>query len=338
MTSWASADPLGLLDMSRKRWAPPVLDALGLTDDQLPALCSPGSRIGRITPEASELTGLSPGAIVVAGGGDGQAAGLGANVLSSARAYLNLGTAVVAGVYGTRYRTGRAFRTMCSCSESGYYYECSLRAGTFAIDWLIRNLLGIDPSRQTDIYGQLERDAREVPPGSDGLFHLPYLCGVMNPHWDMNARGAFVGLSSSHRRGHLYRSMLEGIAFEQLSALRAVEKTLGSTVRELVAIGGGAKNELWCQIFADVTGKKVCIPATTEASALGAAMAAAVGTGWFRTFREAAGRMSGLARVLTPDPVNRKVYERLFATYTTLYPRLRNVRGEFAPVKKKSFH
>jgi sugar (pentulose or hexulose) kinase len=325
MTSWASADPLGLFDMSRKRWSAPVLNALGLRDDQLPALCAPGEKIGQITEATSALTGLRPGTVVIAGGGDGQAAGLGANVLNPARAYLNLGTAVVAGVFGTRYRTSKAFRTMCSCSDSGYYYECSLRAGTFAIDWLIRNVLTIDPLNDPDIYTKLQEEAREVPPGSEGLFHLPYLCGVMNPYWDMNARGAFVGLSSSHRRGHLYRSILEGIAFEQLSALRAVEKTLGSKVRELIAMGGGSKDGLWCQIIANVTGKKVSVPAITEASALGAATAAAVGTGWFRTFREAAEKMSRRERTLIPDPASRKVYERLFRIYVTLYPRLRTV-------------
>ena len=275
-TSWASADPLGLFDLENKRWSPIILKALELKEKQLPEAFCPGTILGRVSQAASKATGLSTNTLVVAGGGDGQAAGLGSNVLTSRRAYLNLGTAVVAGVYGTEYRTSKAFRTMSSCSESGYYYECSLRAGTFAVDWLIRKVLKIDPVKQPDIYKQLEREAGQVSVGSDGLLHLPYLCGVMNPYWDINARGAFVGLSSSHTRGHLYRSILEGIAFEQLFAINSVEETIGTRVNDFVAIGGGAANNLWCQILADVTGRRICIPENTEASALGAAIAAAV--------------------------------------------------------------
>ena len=321
-TSWASADPLGLFDVKKREWSSLILRALNLKEEQLPGAYRPGSILGCISTDASSITGLSTDTLVVAGGGDGQVAGLGSNVLTSKRAYLNLGTAVVAGVYGNQYRTSKAFRTMISCSEAGYYYECSLRAGTFAADWLIRNILKIDPAEQPDIYGQLEREAQQVSVGSDGLFYLPYLCGVMNPYWDMNARGAFIGLSSSHTRGHMFRSILEGIAFEQLLALNAVENVSGTTVHELVTIGGGAANELWCHILADITGKKICIPDTVDASARGAAIAAAVGAGWYRTFRGAAKAMTGENRIIQPDSHNRKTYKQLFTSYRRIYPAL----------------
>jgi sugar (pentulose or hexulose) kinase len=324
-TSWASADPLGLFDVKHKRWSPLILRALGLNEDQVPEAYRPGTILGKVSRGASALTGLSTATLIVAGGGDGQAAGLGANALTPERAYLNLGTAVVAGVYGKECRTSKAFRTMCSCSERGYYYECSLRAGTFAVDWFIRNILRIDPSKDSDIYGLLEQEAREVSPGSEGLLYLPYLCGAMNPYWDIDAKGAFVGLSSFHTRGHLYRSILEGIAFEQLLAIRAVEKSLRTRVKEFVAIGGGAGSDLWCHILADITGRNICIPETTEASGLGAAIAAAVGAGWYRSFTEAAYEMTGIRKVLLPEAQNHRAYQRLFAAYKRLYPSVKNV-------------
>jgi sugar (pentulose or hexulose) kinase len=113
-TSWASADPLGLFDLKNKRWSRLILNALELKEDQLSETYRPGTILGNVSKAASKLTGLSTDTLVVAGGGDGQAAGLGGNVLTSKRAYLNLGTAVVAGVYGKRYRTSEAFRTMNS--------------------------------------------------------------------------------------------------------------------------------------------------------------------------------------------------------------------------------
>ncbi|MGA7162159.1 MAG: FGGY family carbohydrate kinase [Bacteroidota bacterium] len=322
-TSWASADPLGLFDIQKKRWSPEILWALELTTNQLPELCRPGSKIGEITRDASRLTDLPSGIPIIAGGGDGQAAGVGANALSPKCAYLNLGTAVVAGVYGPHYRTSKAFRTMCSCSENGYYYECSLRAGTFAVDWLVQNILGIDPKKQPAIYRQLEQEANQISPGCGGLLHVPYFCGVMNPYWDMNARGIFVGLSSSHQRGHLFRSILEGIAFEQLFAIESVEKAVGSRVSDLIAIGGGATSELWCHILADITGKNVCIPRNREASALGAAIAAAVGAGWYPTFRKAANAMSRIDRIIRPNNENREKYAPLYPVYKSIYPHVK---------------
>jgi sugar (pentulose or hexulose) kinase len=321
-TSWASADPLGLLDLKHKRWSPAILRALELKENQLPGAYRPGTILGTVSDEASTMTGLSAETPVIAGGGDGQAAGLGSNVLTSERSYLNLGTAVVVGVYGKQYRTSKAFRTMSSCSERGYYYECSLRAGTFAVDWFIKEVLKVDPRRQPDIYKQLEVEAQQVSPGCDGLLHLPYLCGVMNPYWDANARGAFVGLSSFHARGHLYRSILEGIAFEQLLAINAVEKEIGTKVREFVAIGGGATNDLWCRILADITGRNICIPENTEASGLGAAIAAVVGIGWYRSFKEAAHAMTGVRKTIRSEKKNQGKYQQLYLEYKQIYPSL----------------
>ncbi len=334
MTSWACADPLGLFDLTNRRWSGVILEALELTQDQLPTTVGPGTVIGKITKEASELTGLNPETLVVAGAGDGQAAGLGANVLTPERAYLNLGTAVVGGVYGPVYRTSKAFRTMSACAESGYYYECSLRAGTFAIDWLIKNILNLDPLQGPGIYQQLEEEARQVPAGSDGLLFLPYLCGAMNPYWDINARSAFIGLSSSHRRGHVYRSILEGIAYEQLFAFNKVEKIIGVKLCELVAIGGGAASSFWCHIFADITERNICLPKNKEASALGAGIAAAVGAGWYATFTVAAREMTGIEKIIKPDAHAHEKYQHLFEAYEKIYPGLKTANSILTGISK----
>lgn len=322
-TSYASADPLGLFDMRHRKWSPRIMRALELEETLLPEVHCPGSVLGNITKRAAKLTGLLPETPIIAGGGDGQAAGLGVNALSTEIAYLNLGTAVVSGIYGSRYITSKAFRTMSSCSNSGFYFECSLRAGTFAVDWFIKEILKIDPIKHPGIYQQLKEEARQVAVGSGGLWHLPYLCGSMNPYWDMNARGAFIGLSASHQRGHMYRAILEGIAFEQRLAIHSVEKVIGRKVHTLIAIGGGAANDLWCQIFADVTGKNICLPKTTEASALGAAIAAAVGVGWHPSFRQAAKAMTKICKKIKPDWDNSHGYQELFPIYSRLYPCLK---------------
>lgn len=187
----------------------------------------------------------------------------------------------------------------------------------------MKQVFGLDPKTDPGVYRRLEAGARSLAPGSDGLFHLPYLCGVMNPYWDMDARGAFVGLSSAHGRFHFYRAILEGIAFEQALALQAVEEATGETIRELVAIGGGTSNRLWLGIIADVTGKTIRLPAETEASALGAGIAAAVGAGWHDGFGRAAAAMTGLKAAIRPDQKNRDAYKRLLEKYKRIYPGLK---------------
>jgi sugar (pentulose or hexulose) kinase len=322
-TSWASADPLGLFDMRKKAWSSEILRAVEVQAEQLPALVAPCTVIGTVTELAAAETGLLPGTPVVAGGGDGQAAGLGVNALTPSRAYLNLGTAVVSGTYSTEYCTGTAWRTMGSCSGEGYYCETSLRAGTFLVEWFVRQVCQAAEEDKA-IYNRLEAEAAQVPIGSGGLLAVPYWGAVMTPYWDPQARGCFVGLTGSHRIGHLYRSLLEGIALEQALVSGMIEEQTGVGIKEFIAIGGGAASDLWCQIVADASGKTVRRSETVEASSLGAAMCAAVGAGWFRGAAEAARSMAGaITRETEPAPENAARYAELMGIYREVYPQLR---------------
>jgi len=329
-TSWASADPLGLFDMEAKKWSPAVLQALDLRPDQLPRLAAPCTVLGTVSAEAAARTGLAAGTPVVAGGGDGQAAGLGVNALASWRAYLNLGTAVVSGTYSNEYRTGTAWRTMGDCSGEGYYYETSLRAGTFLIEWFVRQVCQA-PEADKSIYQRLEAEAARIPLGSCGLLALPYWGAVMTPYWDPQARGCFVGLTGSHGLGHMYRALLEGIALEQALVSGMIEEQTGVAIREFVAIGGGAASDLWCQIMADASGKTIRRPATVEASSLGAGMCAAVGAGWFGSAADAAEAMAGsIVRETEPDQERVELYRDRMGIYREIYPRLRDVFGKLS--------
>jgi sugar (pentulose or hexulose) kinase len=161
-TSWASADPMGMFDLENKKWSSEIMNQLNITHEQLAETFRPGSLLGYITKEAATATGLKYGTKVIAGGGDGQSAGLGVNALIPERAYLNLGTAVVSGTFAKNYIADRSFRTMASCSEDGYYCETSLRSGTFLIDWFVKQVLKIDPVQNPDIYQQLEDAAKNM--------------------------------------------------------------------------------------------------------------------------------------------------------------------------------
>lgn len=322
VTSTASADPMGLLDMAAQDWSDTLLDAVGLRRAQLPRLVRPGQRIAPISENAAKATGLTRDCVVVAGGGDGQCAGSGANVFEKGRAYLNLGTAVVSGSFGEAYAHDPAFRTMTAIAETGYIYESCLRTGTFLVNWLIEQLFNIDPAKNPQILKSLEAEAQLSPIGSNGLALVPYWSGSMTPYWDPHARGVIAGLTASHRRGDVYRALLEGVALEQALVTNRIGEVT-QPIDHFVAIGGGAASDLWCQIIADATGRRVLRSTTVEASSLGAAAAAATGAGWYPAVTEAArGMTGGLAKAFTPDSRASARYAELSAIYADLWPSL----------------
>jgi sugar (pentulose or hexulose) kinase len=322
ITSTASADPMGLIDMTAQDWSDTLLMAVGLTRAQLPKLAKPGQKIGSLTKDAATATGLSPDVIVVAGGGDGQCAGTGANIFEAGRAYLNLGTAVVSGSFGEAYAADAAFRTMNAVAETGYIYESCQRTGTFLVNWLVEQLFNVDAGKNPQIFKMLEAEAAQSPIGAHGLALVPYWSGCMTPYWDPNARGIIAGLTASHRRGDVYRALLEGVALEQAIATDKIAQ-MTRPIDHFIAIGGGAASDLWCQIIADATGRRVLRSTTVEASSLGAAMAAAAGAGWFPSVTDAARGMAGdLTRSFTPDNKAQSRYRELSAIYADLWPSL----------------
>jgi sugar (pentulose or hexulose) kinase len=321
-TSTASADPMGLIDMERQDWSDPLLAAARLNRSQLPKLFRPGETVGEITPAAAKLTGLKAGTAVVAGGGDGQCAGAGANTFVTGRAYLNLGTAAVSGSFGKSYAHNSVFRTMSAVAEEGYSYETAIRTGTFLVNWMVERLFNANPKKNPGILAELEREAKASPLGSRGVVLVPYWLGCMTPYWNPKARGVIAGLSGNHARGDVYRSILEGVALEQVMMTDGVQAAT-QAIDHFVIMGGGAQSDLWCQIVADAGGREVRRLETVEASALGAAMAAAKGIGWFKSIPAAAESMSGKAsKTFHPRSRENKAYRELMAIYRDLWPTL----------------
>ena len=325
-TSWACADPLGLLDMRTFDWSDEILGEVGLERGQLAELSPPGSVVGELGDDVARETGLSPGLPVVGGAGDGQAAGLGANVTEAGRAYLNLGTALVSGTYSDDYAWGREFRTLSGPIPKTYVPETLLRGGTYTIDWFVDNIGGIKPSDLgLDLSAEqvLEAAAGQIPPGAEGLLLLPYLNAASTPYWDSQARGVLFGLRGTHNKGHVYRAVLEGLAFEQRVETEAMEKGLVQPVETFFAMGGGSRSPLFCQMISDITGRPVKACKESETTCLGAAMMAAAATDDPGELREVAATMSGEGASYEPDEERLAFYDRIYNdVFKELYPRL----------------
>lgn len=317
-TGWISADPLGMYDMVKYRWAPEFLEILELDESRLPKAFAPGTRLGEITAEAAAATGLPVGLPVFAAGGDGQCAGLGVNCTIPDRAYINLGTAVVSGIWSPEYRYDRAWRTELAAQGEGYIYETCLRSGAFLINWFVDRFVAKGKA-DAAVFQRLEAAADQLPIGSDGLLMQPYFSGVMDPYWDTSARGVFVGLSASHGEAHLYRTIIESMTLDQVMRTQSQEAAANQTISHYVAIGGGANSPLWRQMLADASNKDVHVSQTVEASALGAGMIAATGAGWFTSITEAAGAMAGDTTPVVPDGSRYARYQELLDIYRSLY-------------------
>jgi xylulokinase len=170
-------------------------------------------------------------------------------------------------------------------------------------------------------YDELVHGAAETPPGSDGLYFLPYLSGERSPHPDPLARGAFVGLTVGHDRRHMTRAVLEGVAYGLRDGLQLMLAAGTPEPVQILASGGGLVSPLWRQILADVLGAPIATPSTTEGAAYGAGVLAAVGAGWFPTVDEACAAMISSTLVASPGR-DATVYADRHALYRELYPAL----------------
>jgi xylulokinase len=272
-----------------------------------PALTWPGEVVGEVTREAANRTGLPPGTPVVAGTIDALAeaysvgsSAVGDTMLMYGSTMFILQTvaepAVDAGLWAAVGRTPQTYSSAAGMSTSG----------------LITNWLS---ELTATGFGELLDEARRVSAGSEGLLLLPYFAGERTPIFDPHARGAWVGLSLRHGRGHLYRSALEAVAFGVRHNV-SVMASAGAAPRRLVAVGGGTREGLWTQIVSDATGLPQDIPSVTVGASYGDARLAADAAGVDTA------AWNPVARRTSPDPAVREVYDALYAEYVALYPAL----------------
>ncbi|CAK8995531.1 Xylulose kinase (Xylulokinase) [Durusdinium trenchii] len=182
--------------------------------------------------------------------------------------------------------------------------------------------LGIDP------YELLTREAEQAPPGSEGLFFLPYLTGERTPHADPYARGAWVGLGLRHGRPHMARSVFEGATYAMRDCLDII-RDLGVPVEEIRLSGGGARSQFWRQLQADVYGQDVVTINASEGPAFGVALLAAAGTGAYRDVVEACQATIRVVDRTAMEPATQPVLTRAQEIYRQLY---RSLKQDFVTI------
>lgn len=325
-------------EYNRLRWHPLDLayTPLGIEKRHCVELFRPDQVLGRITPKAAFETGLPEGLPVVVGAGDKQSELLGAGAIEPHVAEISFGTATAMHIITRRYVKDSKMRffTWPSAVPNAWDVEMFIYRGFWMVTWF-KQEFGLREALEAEKRGVapetvFDEVVRGIPPGSMGLVLQPYWSPMV---YNRFAKGSIVGFGDVHTRAHIYRAILEGIGFELRRLSGFVQKRLGVRFREIRVGGGGSRSDVAVQIASDMFGLPVYRMATSEISALGAAIDAAVATGVYPSIGEAVQAMVKTGARFTPVPANARIYDRLFSeVYLRLYGVLEPVNRKIAEI------
>ena len=308
-----------LFDIKTRSWSPEILSALGIDPAWMPPTFEGPEFTGRVTPEAAAVTGLKVGTPVVAGGGDQAAQAVGVGVVESGIVALTVGTSgvVFAATPSALVEPEGRLHAFCHAVPGMWHFMGVMLSAAGSLQWY-RDTLAPQMS-----FDELLKEAESVPAGSEGLLFLPYLSGERTPYPDPLARGAFIGLTLRHGRGHMTRAVLEGVAFGLKDSFTLIQNAGLGEIRQVRASGGGTKGALWRQILASVLEAELVTVNTSEGAAFGAALLAGVGAGNWPDVVSACRAAVKLTGSTQPDRTQMDVYRKMYPLYQGLYPALK---------------
>jgi xylulokinase len=305
----------GLFDLRSGSWAPDIRDAAGIDADLLPPVRDSSEVIGEVTPAAAEATGLRAGTPVVAGSADHVASAFAAGLVLEGDLLVKLGGA-----------GDILLSTDAALVDERLYLDFHLIPGKYLPNGCMAASGSLIRWFQSELGGgeslaALDAEAKAAGVGAGGIVALPYMLGEKTPVNDPRARGAFVGLHLGHGRGHLFRAVLEAIAFGFRHHVDVFLER-GHAPKRVRVTNGGARSVLWKQVTADVLGLPLEVPGELAGSALGAAFAAGIGTGMFDEWSQIE-RFVSVRETIEPDLDAHARYGDLYGLYRALYPALR---------------
>lgn len=330
---YSSAGNLGgVYDYTTHTWSRELCEKLNIPLAYLPQkFCAPEDIAGTLTPEYAKKLGL-PGPIpVCAGTVDCISSMLSASIIKQGDNAAVLGTSLNWGYIHSKKPDNPNLISMPYCimpQKLSYTYGGASTAGALP-RWFIENFI----SGSGNAYKELESDIFRlaIPAGSDGLVALPYFMGERTPIWDENASGVIFGLSLSHTKAHIYRALLESVAY----SLRHIMESMDSKdITQIILVGGGARSPLWRQVFADVTGLPVLTPVAEIEAPLGDAFLAAKGYGYAADYTLIKSWIKMNPAVM-PDMNNHALYNEYFEIYKELYLNLKSTMSKRTTLLKK---
>lgn len=303
-----------MLDEANQTWSQEVLDAFGLPARLCPPLITATTNVGSLTPAYAETVGLTSATAVFGGGADNACGAIGAGILRADSAMVSIGTSGVVLTYEPTANVdyhGQLHLFNHAVPNAYYSMGVTLAAG-YSLSWL-KQTFG-----KSDDFTAFVASAAQSSIGAHGLLFTPYLVGERTPYADAKIRGSFIGVDSKQTRADFVRAVLEGIVFSFRDIL-AIYQANGRDFKQLVSIGGGAKSPLWLQIQADILNKPIVRLASEQGPGMGAAMLAAVGSGWFADLQACADSFIAPQTVYQPQPANVARYAQLYQLYRQVY-------------------
>ncbi len=295
--------------------------------------------LGEITREAAEATGLPAGLPLIAAAADKACEVIGAGCLTPDVACLSYGTTATINTTHRKYIEAiPLIPPYPSAVPGAYSLEIMVYRGYWMVSWFKREFADreLRMAREQGVEPELLFDGllRESPPGAQGLVLQPYWSpGIKVP--GPEARGAIIGFGDVHNRAHVYRAILEGVAYALREGKERTEKRSGIPVTSLRVAGGGSQSDGALQLTADIFGLPTARPHIYETSGLGAAIDAAVGAGLHPDFPTAVREMTRVGRVFEPDPATHQIYEELYRrVYRRMYGRLKPLYEEIRRISR----
>jgi len=324
---------VGYLPFNYKKqcWAKPEdwkWHALSIKPSMLPTLVRPGELLGEITEQAAKFTGIKQGTKLIASASDKACEVLGSGCITPETANLSYGTTATINTNNVNYVEPNSFiPPYPSAIPKQYNSEVMIYRGFWMVSWFKQEFgqreikkaqtLGVSPE---SLFDEL---VSKVPPGSMGLMLQPYWSpGLKN----LEAKGAIIGFGDVHTRAHIYRSILEGLAYALKEGKETLEKRQGKKITRLMVSGGGSQSDAAMQLTADIFNLPTCRPHTYETSGLGAAISTAVGCGYFTDHAQAIKAMTRVEQTFTPNSNNVSLYNKLYRqVYLKMYQKLKPI-------------
>lgn len=328
------ASSTNLYDLVAGDWSDDLLKAAGLERSLLPEIVPSTAIVGELVRDAAEAIGLRPGIPVAAGAGDGMCAGVGAGSVAPGLTYNYLGSSSWIATTSEKplYDPLKRTFTWAHAVPGTFHPTGTMQTAAASYAWLRREICREETARADALgrspYDLMNETAASSPPGANGLIYLPYLLGERTPRWNPLARGAFVGLTMTHTRGDLVRSVLEGVSMN-LAVIVDIFREQGMKIDSISVIGGGAKGELWRRIMADVYEVEVRRPNyLEEATSIGAAIIGGVAAGVYKDF-SVVDNFLRIVDSVKPDPGNLEIYRARKKLFETLYQALEPTFPDF---------
>ena len=317
-------------DIAAGDWSDQVLGQMGVPRDKLSEVCDSGVPVGFVSQEIADHVGLSNRPVIISGGHDQPLCAVGAGAVRQGMAVDSAGTAEVLSAV---YENPRMNRQMFSGNYSCYHHAVSplyftfahMQVGGILQRWYRDTLAGADVAeaagQNRDFYEYAHSRCREEP---SSVLVLPHFNGSGTPLCDIHSKGAIVGLTLSTTRDDILKGILDSLSYELRINVETMQNA-GVEIREIVAVGGGARSAVWLQTKADVLNRRIRTLKCKEAGCLGAAVLAAAGTGEYPCIQSAVERMVQYDRDYLPREASVSAYEEKFKIYKQLYGQLKPI-------------